>query len=553
MKNRSHTTLYLLSFLLLFTSRGVAQTADKAPIPIALPGQEWEIMHDMDNPQTHEEFPPEFSTKRIGEAVEMDGKRYYPVIGSGYMYKDRENKVLYYIREEDNKVFIRESQEDWDKIIFDYSLEEGDFFFMADLLWERGGLIRVPMQLIKKDVVDTAGAERRRYFFAKLHPSGSSDQPFDNSSRLYTWVEGLGSPNDCISQCCATRVGAGYDPLAICFTDKEGVKHGIWGHMCKEDWTKGKHNVQEGAYTSQEVLLPPTVASSPKEEKSTSLPLVVPNRRWQVMLLPNTKENPTNEPVFYSWRIEEPVVHNKKIFYLLESNAAAIHQSGATWQACFAPIRDDGDKVVLHGVYIPLMDYSLEVGKYFPLTKGIGATKDFTGGERTIFAVLRKIERVETAGASRRCYYFEELDRKKPDTEDDTRLYYRWIEGIGTPDNGVFFIPKNDAGEPAISQTVCFTDEDGVSHPIFNGTCANPDKTSEVVKASNTFIATLKGGELTIVATDSNAHQLRLYTLSGDTLLEGVSFVGSYTAKNLSQNTLVVSVDGVSKKVVARK
>ena len=518
---------------------------DKAPLPLLVAGRSWGIMYNMDNPLTGDHFPPKYGSVGLGDKVTFDGKEYFTVLRNGYHGPtDDNNKMLYYLREEGDKVYLRLSEADRERIVFDYSLEEGDYFFLP--MTDGTSWQRIPVKLLKKEQLDMAGATRRVYYFAPyLDGKEYVYKPYDDG-RFYVWIEGIGSTDLFVTYLKRGLVG-GFPPITVCFTDENGVQHGLFGRDCE-----GKQNPSAQALynaSEKDTATAPTLRAT---ESVKALPMVQPKQRWQIMLQPGSKLNPRTEPVYYSIKTEEPMVYDKKIYYLLESNIERIDRRGADRKVLCA-VRDDEDGVEIYRFPFRIMDYTLKVGKYFPLytQKAVTDAVNHAGisEQDIICGVLRKRETIDMAGAARECFYFEDIDGTPLVTEDDALRYYRWVDGIGSSSHPFFFERKETDGR-SVSQAICFTDGDGVTHPIFGGSCGMADASEKVSLPREGIAATLAEGQLTLSAADGATHQVKVYTLSGELLRNLPAFRGTYTMPLSNCPSVIVVADGIGTKVV---
>lgn len=102
----------------------------------------------------------------------------------------------------------------------------------------------------------------------------------------------------------------------------------------------------------------------------------------------------------------------------------------------------------------------------------------------------------------------------------------------------------------SVSQAICFTDGDGVTHPIFGGSCGMADASEEISLPREGIAATLAEGQLTLSAADGATHQVKVYTLSGELLRNLPAFRGTYTMPLSNCPSVIVVADGISTKVV---
>ena len=110
--------------------QGHSSNDGQTQISFVIPGQEWTIMYNMNRPggPTGQDNPPQFNKKKIGASVTIGHTTYYPVVSDGYNSRQPNhpdnNRIVYYLREEGDQVYIRYSEAEEEQLLFDYNLEE---------------------------------------------------------------------------------------------------------------------------------------------------------------------------------------------------------------------------------------------------------------------------------------------------------------------------------------------------------------------------------------------------------------------------------------------
>lgn len=519
-------------------------------ISFVIPGQEWTIMYNMNRPggPTGQDNPPQFNKKKIGASVTIGHTTYYPVVSDGYNSRQPNhpdnNRIVYYLREEGDQVYIRYSEAEEEQLLFDYNLEEGDYFFLKKFTEKRE---RIPVRLVKKDIVQMAGAMRRVYYFEYLYAEKHRDLNTLNYTDDFCWIEGLGTPWDFVSYD-ARKITGSYSPKCIYFTNAQGVKYGIFGHpsdsesSLKEGAALPTYEYPKNTHTTE--------ASLSGNSDDTFLSIAVPKHKWSIKLPAGSELNVTDQDQYYTMKFEEPVVHDKEIYYVLESSIGRINEKGAS-QTVYFDVRDTEGKVLVYNFPISIIDYNKWViGKYYPLHSEKAIRTKGKEGD-IIYSTLKKITTEQIAGADRKCYYFEDIDASKTASQGDALRYYKWVEGIGTESGSIIFVRKNAEGMPA-AQNVCFTESNDLSYPVFGGECGHADQAEWIDTPADLCKVILHNGVLQIIAGDNLPHSLKAFTLTGELLMNVSSFTDSYTASLPNAHTLLIVIDKAGRKVVAQ-